>query len=80
MRLIILMLSMGSVAAVGYALAGWGVVFLGGEINYTYVIGGLVGGTISAILSLWLWQRWLLNEYALYESEASRDNSAKDMD
>ena len=59
MRLVILMLSMGSVAAYGYALAGWGVKFIGGEINYPYVIGGLSGGTLSAILALCLWKLWL---------------------
>ncbi|MCL1875467.1 MAG: hypothetical protein FWF87_04310 [Synergistaceae bacterium] len=62
MRLIILMLSIGSVVAFGHALAGFGVKLLGMEINYPYLIGGLSGGTISAILALWLWKRWLQKE------------------
>ena len=70
MRLVILMLSMGSVVAYGYALAGWGVKFLGGEINYTYVIGGLGGGTVSAALALWLWKLWLDNEAKTAEKDS----------
>jgi hypothetical protein len=62
MRLIILMLSIGSVVAYGYALAGWGVKLLGGEINYNYVVGGLSSGTISAFLAIWLWKLWLRQE------------------
>jgi hypothetical protein len=65
------MLSMGSVIAYGYALAGWGVnIFFGAEINYPYVIGGLSGGTISAILAIWLWKSWLLKEINYLETTA----------
>ena len=75
MRLVILLLSMGSVVAYGHALAGWGVKFLGGEINYTYVIGGLVGGTISGALALWLWKRWLDKEAKMMESVSIEEES-----
>ncbi|MCL2146920.1 MAG: hypothetical protein FWH52_03835 [Synergistaceae bacterium] len=79
MRLIILMLSMGSVVAYGYALAGWGIKFLGREINYQYVIGGLSGGTISAILAIWLWKLWLRKEESYLNSDAAnRDVPQKD--
>jgi hypothetical protein len=72
MRHIILALSMGSVIAYGYALAGWGIIFLGREINYPYVIGGLVGGSISAILAIWLWKLWLRGEEDACEKSVTR--------
>jgi len=80
MRLIILMLSMGSVVAYGHALAGWGAKFFGAEMNYPYVIGGLSGGTLSAALAIWLWKRWLRREIMIMEqrqkekSEKSKEN------
>ena len=61
---------MGCVVAYGYALAGWGVKILGGEINYPYIIGGLSGGTISAILALWLWKLWLSKEENYLKTDA----------
>lgn len=60
MRLFILMLSMGSVVGYGYALAGYGIKFVGrGDIRYDYIIGGLIGGTVAALLALFLWKKWL---------------------
>ena len=67
MRLVILMLSMGSVTAYGYALAGWGISFFGAEMNYLYVMGGLSGGTLSAALAIWLWKWWLRREIMIME-------------
>ena len=73
------MLSMGSVVAYGYALAGWGVVFLGGKINFPYIIGGLSGGTISAILAIWLWKLWLRKEEEYFKTaDACRDTPQED--
>ena len=69
------MLSMGSVVAYGYALAGWGVKFMGGEINYPYVAGGLSGGTVSAALALWLWKLWLEKEAKMTEHVEEKINS-----
>lgn len=63
MRLVILMLSIGSVVSFGYALAGYGVKFLGrGEANWQYMIGGLASGFACAGLALWLWRKWLEKE------------------
>lgn len=60
MRLIILMLSMGSVVSFGYALAGYGVKFMGmGDVNWQYVIGGLASGGLCAFLAIFLWHRWM---------------------
>lgn len=59
MRLLILLLSMGSVVFYGYALAGMGG-FLLGRGRLDYVLFGLLLGTASAIASLLLWRRWLL--------------------
>ena len=50
---------MGSVVFYGYALAGMGG-FLLGRGRLDYVLFGLLLGTASAIASLLLWRRWLL--------------------
>ena len=68
MRLLILLLSMGSVVFYGYALAGMGG-FLLGRGRLDYVLFGLLLGTASAIASLLLWRRWLLQ----IEREMARD-------
>ena len=71
------MLSMGSVVAYGYALAGWGISFWGSKINYSYVIGGLSAGTLSGFLSIWLWKRWLREENMILEQEKSISGTDK---
>jgi hypothetical protein len=58
MRLFILMLSMGSVGAYGYALAGY-VGRFWGKGRMDYIVWGLLLGTGCAALALWLWKRWL---------------------
>ncbi len=68
MRLLILLLSMGSVVFYGYALAGMGG-FLIGRGRLDYVLFGLFLGTASAIASLLLWRRWLLQ----METEMARE-------
>jgi hypothetical protein len=66
---------MGSVVAYGHALAGWGVTFLGGEMNFQYIVGGLSIGTLSAILAIWLWKIWLRTEEA--DAERRESNSGE---
>lgn len=63
LRLLILVLSMGSVISFSYALAGYGVKFLGrGEANLPYIFGGLAGGFACGALAIYLWKRWLKGE------------------
>ena len=68
MRLFITTLSMLSVFAFGYALAGYGSSFFGNAIRMDYVIFGLSIGFITAGLALFLWYRHR-NEFFDYESE-----------
>ncbi len=59
MRLIVLLLSMGTVVLYGYALAGLGGYFLGkGRPDYIFI--GLVMGSASAAAALLLWRKFLL--------------------
>ena len=60
MRLVVLILSMGSVVLYGYALAG-AAGFLLGRGRWDYVIYGLLLGTASAAGALFLWKRFLLS-------------------
>lgn len=57
MRLFITTLSMFSVIAFGYALAGYGSGFFGGAYRMDYILLGLLMGFAFAGLSLWLWRR-----------------------
>ena len=57
MRLFITTLSLLSVIAFGYALAGYGSSLIGGDINTDYVIKGLGGGVIFGGLAMILWYR-----------------------
>ncbi|EHM09340.1 hypothetical protein TheveDRAFT_0153 [Thermanaerovibrio velox DSM 12556] len=57
-RLLVLVLSISSVAAYGYALGGLGG-FLLGRGSVTYVVLGLAGGTGCALLALKLWREYL---------------------
>ena len=58
MRLFITVLSMTSVIAFGYALAGYaGYAF--GHGRKDYVVLGLALGFLTGALSLWLWKRWM---------------------
>ena len=55
MRLFITTLSLFSVIAFGYALAGYGSSLFGNAINIQYVIGGLSCGFIFGGLAMFLW-------------------------
>ncbi|MBQ7594501.1 MAG: hypothetical protein IJU48_09140 [Synergistaceae bacterium] len=57
MRLFITTLSLFSVIAFGYALAGYGSSLFGNAINLEYVIGGLSAGFFFGGLAMFLWYR-----------------------
>ncbi len=57
MRLFITTLSLLSVIAFGYALAGYGSSLAGGSINTDYVIKGLCAGIALGGLAMFLWYR-----------------------
>ena len=58
MRLFITVLSMTSVIAFGYALAGYAGYALG-RGREDYIVLGLALGFLTGSLSLWLWKRWM---------------------
>ena len=58
MRLFITILSMTSVIAFGYALAGYAGYALG-RGRKDYIVLGLALGFLTGSLSLWLWKRWM---------------------
>ena len=57
MRLFITTLSLLSVIAFGYALAGYGSSLAGGAINTDYVIKGLGAGAFFGGLAMLLWYK-----------------------
>ena len=57
MRLFITTLSLLSVIAFGYALAGYGGTLFGQPARMDYILLGLSAGFICGGLSLWLWIR-----------------------
>lgn len=57
-RLLVLILSISSVVAYGYALGGLGG-FLLGRGSVTYVVLGLTGGTACALGALKIWREYL---------------------
>ena len=58
MRLFITVLSMISVIAFGYALAGYAGYALG-RGREDYIVLGLALGFLTGSLSLWLWKQWI---------------------
>ena len=68
MRLFITTLSMGSVIAFGYALAGYGGALFGGGMRTDYIVLGLAFGFGLGGLALWLWYRHR-DEFFIYEDE-----------
>ncbi len=76
MRLIILLLSMSSVALYGYAVAGLAG-FLVGRGRLDYIFHGLFFGTAAAATSLLLWKRWIsLLESEMAELQKREEQSA----
>lgn len=56
MRLIVTFLSVGTLIAYGYALAGLGG-YLIGKGHPSYIVWGLLLGTLSAVAALFLWRK-----------------------
>lgn len=56
MRFIVLLLSIGTLVAYGYALAGLGG-YLWGKGSMDYIVWGLILGTLSAVIALILWKK-----------------------
>ncbi len=56
MRLFITLLSMGSVIAFGYALAGYGGSLVG-RGRTDYIVAGLIAGIFCAAAALFLWKK-----------------------
>lgn len=73
MRLFITLLSMGSVIAFGYALAGYAGHALG-RGRTDYIVYGLALGVLMGALALWLWRRWMPR--FLEEPESESENPA----
>lgn len=59
LRLLVLILSIGSVTAYGYALGGLMAYVVSGRPNWPYMIWGLAGGTLCALLALRLWRIYI---------------------
>ena len=57
MRLFITTLSMLSVIAFGYALAGYGGTLFGYPVRIDYILFGLAAGFGFAAAAMWLWYR-----------------------
>ena len=77
MRLFITTLSMGSVIAFGYALAGYGGSLFGGAIRMDYVTLGLAFGFGLGGLALWLWYRHR-DEFFIYEDGHEGDGEGRE--
>ncbi len=73
MRLIVTVLSMGTVVAYGYALAGLGG-FLFGRGSLHYIIGGLIGGTICGAAAIILWRKNIAEFYVQDREEENLQN------
>ncbi|MBQ9527098.1 MAG: hypothetical protein IJR68_05755 [Fretibacterium sp.] len=66
MRLFITTLSLLSVIAFGYALAGYGRTLFGQPAKMDYILLGLLAGFVCSGLALWLWHR---NRDKFFEEE-----------
>jgi len=60
MRLVVLLLAIGTIIFYAHALAGLGGYLLGKGRPWMIAY-GLIGGTCTAALALWLWKRYLLS-------------------
>ncbi|MCI6260201.1 MAG: hypothetical protein SOV63_11435 [Pyramidobacter porci] len=63
MRLIVTFLSIGTLIAYGYALAGLGG-YLIDKGRLSYIVWGLLLGTLSAAAALFLWRKYAHEFYA----------------
>ncbi|MBN1332490.1 MAG: hypothetical protein JW971_01895 [Synergistales bacterium] len=60
MRLVVLILTIGTIILYAHALAGLGGYLLGKGRPWM-ILYGLTGGTCTAVLALWLWKKYLLS-------------------
>ncbi len=75
MRLFITTLSLLSVIAFGYALAGYGGTLFGNPIRMDYVIIGLSAGFFTGGLALFLWYRHRKDFFDYSEDEKFNSSS-----
>ena len=75
MRLFITTLSLLSLIAFGYALAGYGSSLLGGAINTDYVIKGLGAGVLCGGLAMLLWYRFRKDFFNTNEEDKNNNPS-----
>ena len=68
MRLFITTLSMLSVIAFGYALAGYGGTFFGSPLRVDYIVLGLGTGFLTAGIALYLWYKHR-KDFFIYDEE-----------
>ena len=74
MRLFITTLSMFSVIAFGYALAGYGGTLFGRPVRMDYIVFGLAVGFVCAGTALWLWYRHR-EDFFIPDSEGTAEDS-----
>ncbi len=73
MRFFVMLLSMATVVLYGYALAGLGG-YIWGNGRMDYILWGLIGGTISALVALYFWKK---HPEAFFTDAGSPDKSDK---
>lgn len=75
-RILVLILSFGTIVAFGYSLGGLGG-YLVGQGRPLVILGGLLIGILSAILAFHVWGKYL-DEIATEDAELKKVSSNKD--